>query len=238
MRLRCLLSLCFLLSAALPAHAGLIAYWNFNTLNIPTAAAPGSGGVPTSIAATSGSGSLNLATWGGTVDDFVGSTLNTLNSDPAGASLSLIVGGTSAPFPGNNSFITFSTSLTGNENPILSFATRGTSTGFNSGIWSWSLDGSSFTAIPGVNTATTSTTFATTSVDLSSINALDNAATVFFRYTLSGGTNATGNNRIDNFQINASQITAVPEPTSMALLGVALAGGLLRKFRRKKPARA
>ncbi len=117
MRLRCLLSLCFLLSAALPAHAGLIAYWNFNTLNIPTAAAPGSGGVPTSIAATSGSGSLNLATWGGTVDDFVGSTLNTLNSDPAGASLSLIVGGTSAPFPGNNSFITFSTSLTGMRIP-------------------------------------------------------------------------------------------------------------------------
>lgn len=238
MRLRLLLSICFLLGTALPAQAGLIAYWNFNSLNIATASAPGAGGVPTSIAATSGTGSLNLATWGGLVDDFAGSTLNALNGDPAEESLSLVVGGTSAPFPGNNSFITFSTSLTGNENPILSFATRGTTTGFNSGVWSWSLNGSSFTVIPGVNTATTSTTFATTSVDLSSINALDNAATVFFRYTLSGGTGSSGNNRIDNFQINASQITAVPEPTSMALVGVALAGGLLRTYRRKKSAKA
>ena len=32
-------------------------------------------------------------------------------------------------------------------------------------------------------------------------SALDNAATAYLRYTVSGGTNATGNNRLDNVQL-------------------------------------
>jgi hypothetical protein len=112
-------------------------------------------------------------------------------------------------------------------------ATRGTATGFNSGLWSWSTDGTNFTQF-GASTASVSTTFAVATVDFSAVTALNNAPNAFFRYTLSGGTTAAGNNRIDNFQINASAISAVPEPTSMALLTVAGCTGLIAGYRRRK----
>jgi hypothetical protein len=194
---------------------------------IPTASAPGAGGVPTSINADSGAGTLSLAAWAGTVDDFAGSTLNPLGGDPAGASLSLVAGGSAAPFPGNTSYIQATINLTGSENPVISFATRGTATGFNSGIWSYSTDGATFTNI-GASTASTAGTFAIASVDLSAADALDNAAAVTLRYTLDGATSAAGNNRIDNLQINASPI---PEPAS---LGFSLVAGLAALTRRQR----
>lgn len=200
------------------SQAALIAYWNFNGLLIATASAPGAGGVPTSIPADLGTGTVGLSTWTGLVDDFGGSTINVLNADPTEESLSLV---SSA---GNNSFITISFAMTGLVDPSVTFATRGTSTGFTTGIWSWSIDGLIFTPVAG-NTATTSTTFALATVDLSGIDDLDNATSVTLRYTLSGATNTSGNNRIDNLQINA-----VPEPAA-ALLGTLGFIGLLRRRR-------
>lgn len=207
-------------------QAAVIAYWNFNELSITTASAPGSGGVPTSLAATVGSGTLNLAGWGGTVDDFGGSTLNALNSDTSGASLSLVLGTS-----GNGTHVQFSTSLAGYENPVITFATRGTSTGFDTGTWSYSLNGTDFTTLPSVNTASRATDFALVTADFSALDALDNASSVIFRYTLSGATSASGNNRIDNLQINATEISAAPEP-SRAILLVFASGFLVLRRRR------
>ncbi len=201
------------------SEAALVAYWNFNGLSIATASAPGSGGVPTTISADQGSGTIGLSPWTGLVDDFAGSTINALNSDPTEESLSLV---SSA---GNGSFITISFSMTGLEDPVVTFATRGSSTGFTTGTWSWSTDGVSFTPVAG-NTATTSTTYGLATVDLSAVNALDMATSVFLRYTLSGATNISGNNRIDNMQINA-----VPEPSGAAILGSIGMLGLLRRRR-------
>jgi MYXO-CTERM domain-containing protein len=198
--------------------AALIAAWNFNGLSIATAGAPGAAGVPTSIPADSGTGTVGLADWTGLVDDFAGTTLNALNADPSEESLSLVSNA------GNGSFITISFSMTGLENPAVTFATRGTSTGYNSGIWSWSIDGTNFSPVPGT-TASVATSFALASVDFSDINDLDGAAAVTLRYTLSGATSTTGNNRIDNLQINT-----VPEPAA-ALLGALGVIGLLRRRR-------
>jgi len=61
----------------------------------------------------------------------------------------------------------------------------------------------------------------TSSIDLSSVTALDNAATVVFRLvdmsttSANGGTvAAAGTDRVDNFTVSA---TPVPEPSTLAL---------------------
>ena len=206
------------LSAA-STNAALVAYWNFNELSIATAAAPGLGGVPTTIAATTGTGTLGLTTWTGTVDDFAGTAINARGADLPEESLSLI---SSA---GNGSFITVAISMTLLEDLVVTYAHRGTATGFNAGGWSYSTDGTTFTALAGSPTPTVNTTFALATADFSAITALDNATTVTLRYTLSGATAATGNNRIDNLQVNA-----VPEPAA-AVLGSL---GLLVLLRRRR----
>ena len=72
-----------LLASTSISNAVLIAAWNFNSLSIASAAAPGSGGVPTSISANSGTGTVGLSTWTGLVEDFGGSTINAVGSDPS-----------------------------------------------------------------------------------------------------------------------------------------------------------
>jgi len=214
----CFLTFCI---SSLSAPADLIAHWNFNGLSIATASAPGAGGVPVSIASDSGSATLSLSNWTGLVDDFGGSALNAVGADAAGASLSLI------STAGNGSYLQLAFSMAGYSDIEVSFATRGTSTGYNVGQWSFSSDGISFTDF-GSNTATRDTTFAITSVTTSD---LDNVATAFLRYTLNGATSTsgigTGNNRIDNIQLNAA---VIPEPSAAGLLLLGLV--LLRRFSR------
>ena len=209
---------------ATQSQGALVAYWNFNGLVIATASPPGSGGVPLTISADQGSGTVGLSAWAGNVDDFSGSTTNALGSDLAGASLSLV----QSAAGGNGTYVSFDISLSGLSDPVVTFATRGTSTGFDTGIWSWSTDGTIFTVVAGVNTATRSTTFALATVDLSAIDDIDNAASVTLRYTLSGASGSGGNNRIDNVQINA---TPVPEPSASALLALAALGLGVRRRR-------
>jgi hypothetical protein len=206
------------------SQAALVSYYNFNTLSIETAGTPSATGT-TTISPSTGTGSISLANFAGNVDDFAGTTTNALNSDPAEESLSLIAGGTSDPFPGNGGSVDINFSLTGLENPILTFASRNTSTGFNGNTLSYSVNGGAFNSIPGTVNLTTS--FAVITFDLSNVNALDQAANVTLRYSLVGATSSSGNNRIDNLQINA---TAVPEPTTLGLLGAA---GLMALRRRR-----
>lgn len=192
------------------AVADTVAYWNFNSLSIATASAPGAGGVPTSITANQGTGTVSLTGWTGLVDDFSGSTINAIAPDASGASLSLVSNA------GNNSYIELQLNLADFGDPIITFAARGTSSGFNSGVWSYSVAGGAFTTISGVNTATTSTTFALQTVDLTSINAVDGQANVRLRCTFSGATSTTGNNRIDNLLVSATQTTDSTPPLATA----------------------
>jgi autotransporter-associated beta strand protein len=158
-----------------------------------------------------------LTGWTGTVDDFGGSTINSLNSDAAEESLSLLSNA------GNGSHIQISgLNLTGLSDVRVTFATRGTDTGFNSGQWAFSNDGTSFTAF-GSNTATRSTTFAL--ADTGTTNGLDNIATGFLRYVLDGATNTTGNNRIDNLQVTATAPVIIPVLGSEITSGTATFSG-------------
>lgn len=210
------------LTSALPCPAALVAYWNFNDLSIAAADSPGAGGVPTTISATQGSGTLDLSDWNGTVDDFAGTTLEALGTDPAGNALSLIAGSGTA---GNGTTIRLQISLAGQSNPVLRFATQGTATGFTSNQLAWSLDGTNFT--PFGSPYDPPTSFALQSFDLSSVDALDGAASAWLRLSFDGASGSTGNNRLDNLQLHA---TPTPEPSALILL---MGGGLLALRRRR-----
>ena len=52
-------------------------------------------------------------------------------------------------------------------------------------------------------------------VDFSAVTGIENVSAAYLRLTVSGNTSSSGNNRLENIQINA---VAVPEPSSLALL--------------------
>ena len=100
-------------------------------------------------------------------------------------------------------------SMSALQDPILTFATRGSSTGFTAHQWAWSTDGILFTNF-GTNTVNNTSTWLTKTLDMSSINALDAAPVVYLRITFTGATGAAGNNRLDNIVIRASAASNLP----------------------------
>lgn len=185
----------------------LIAYWNFNT---------GANGTPWNapIPASTGDGTITAGTWTwgnlDFTDGFGGSTQNVLFGDPAGASLSL----RSNEMNGN--YIQFEFSMSGFENLVLSYWTQKTATGFNNNQWSWSTDGVNFTNFGEIISPSLSPGTVVT-LELSNLNS---APVAYLRYTLDGATGATGNNRIDNVQISATQIGGILPPANLTALAV------------------
>jgi hypothetical protein len=121
----------------------------------------------------------------------------------------------------------------GFANIVVSFATQGTSTGFNNNQFQYSLDGTTFVNfgspyVPAAAFGSIPVVFS-----LTSIAGLNNNPNAAFRIIFGGATSSTGNNRIDNIVVEGSS-TTIPEPTSMLLLFTGLTGlyGLRRK--RKK----
>lgn len=160
--------------------AGSIATWAFDAASFPTL-----------LPSDTGAAVLDSSGWTGSISSFSG---------VSGSSYVLV------DAAGNGSHIDFRCSTLGWGGLVLNFQTRGTGTGFDIGAWSWSIDGANFTSLPGVNTATRNTGFSAKTVDFSGIGALNHTANVTFRYTLNGATSDLGNNRIDNFAINASPL--------------------------------
>lgn len=195
----------------------LIAYWNFNDFDTSDA----------NIAADAGSGNLNMTGWGGPVQSFAGSTENALFDDEAGGSLSLQGGSpTDGIFPGNNTFIDFEISMAGFQDLEISYWTRRTGTGFDSNQWSYSINGVDFIDFGPEIDPDSST--AGEVIVMPTLTGANDAASVTLRYTLDGATSNSGNNRIDNVQINA---TLIPAPGALALLGLAGAIGTTRRRR-------
>ncbi len=215
-RLNLICAVLLFFTASQAAVADELAVWNFNDsdLNVDH----GSGTL------TSNLNVVNILFAAGT-------TNNARLGDPAGQALSL-QGGTSNANNGRN--LTFNVSTAGFANIVVSFATQGTSTGFNSNQFQYSLDGINFTDFGPPYTPATA--FGTLPIvfSLVSIAGLNNNPNAAFRIVFNGATTSTGNNRIDNIVVEgtSASVASIPEPTTALLLLTGL-GGLYKLKRRR-----
>ncbi len=216
------------------ADAALVAAWDFPTLT----AAPST---PSTFSATVGSGTLDVSAFASTASNpqrtmFGGTTVNAFAGGDAGSTAALALANNSA----NGKSAVFTLDMSLYQNLVLSFATQGTSTGFNTHQWAYSTDGATYTTLSGNNTAVTVSGFVTKSVDFSSITALNGDSSVYIMLTVSGATGTSGNNRFDNIQFNADLATAaVPEPSTWfagALLALPFGVHGVRYLRNRKQA--
>jgi len=107
----------------------------------------------------------------------------------------------------NGKSVVFKFPTKGYFNLSLSMAVRRTATGFNEHQWEWSLDGIHYTLIEDATTCPITTgEFVLTTLDLRSIEELDDREVAFLRLTFNGSTGATGNNRIDNVTLHGVSI--------------------------------
>lgn len=216
LNLICLLVL--LVASAPVALADELAVWNFNDSNLNVD--HGSGTLSSNF------NPVNLVFGAGT-------TNNARLGDSAGQALSL-QGGTSTA--NNGRHLTFNVSTLGFANIVVSFATLGTGTGFNSNQFQYSLDGINFVNfgppyVPGAAFGSVPLVFS-----LASIVGLDDNPNATFRIIFNGATSSTGNNRIDNIVVEGSPTTSVPEPISAILLLSGLSGlyGVRKRSRAAK----
>ena len=189
-----------LLAATAPAAlADELAIWNFNDsdLNVDH----GNGTL---------SSNLNVAN----ILFAAGTTNNARLGDAAGQALSL-QGGTSTANNGRN--VTFNVSTLGFSNIVVSFATQGTSTGFNSNQFQYSIDGNTFVNFGAPFTPATAFGSVPLVFSLASIAGLNDNPNAAFRIVFNGATSSTGTNRLDNFVVEGTP-SGIPEPTSAILL--------------------
>ena len=172
---------------SVPLHAQVtVHYWNFNV------GQPGTGeNWASPIAANIGSGSLTHNF--DSVLSFAGTTVNAEVGDPSGGSLCPI------GLSNNGNEFVLSIPTTGYVSPVLSYATRGTSTGFQNQEILYSLDGSTFTSFTNITGITT--TFELKTVDFSGVTGANENPNFKIKFIVTGATGTSGNNRFDNVKL-------------------------------------
>ena len=197
--------------------ASLIAGWDFTTTSTGGTASAGSPNTPTLFNANFGNGILYLDGTNGSsswlqaseLDAFGGTINNTgtgfSTSTSTGTSLSILGGGTSPTYTANGKSMVFKFNMSNYKDLILSYSSRysGTS-GFTTQQWDYSINGTDWTI--GQTITISSSTYST--FTLNKITALDNATNAYLRLTVSGATAVSGNNRLDNIQLNATANSA------------------------------
>jgi len=206
-------------AASQAAMADELAVWNFNDSNLTV---------------DHGSGTLTTSINAANVLFAAGTTNNARQGDIAGQALSL-QGGSSTANNGRN--ITFNVSTLGFSDIVVSFATQGTSTGFNSNQFQYSLDGVSFIDFGSPYIPATAFGSVPLIFSLAAIAGLNDNPNAAFRIVFNGASSATGTNRLDNIVVEGTTLPTgeIPEPASVLLLASGL-GGLYKVRRRRKQA--
>ena len=184
-----------------------LAVWTFDGLaaspNTPISIVPTTNGDPQSLTAalyadgTNGSSIWKTSSSGNELTSQAGTTTNDPRT-PASAGNALTLANSSA----NGKAIVIKFSMSGLRDPSMSLSIRSTSTGFSNHAWSWSTDGNTFTTFSSYTTNQTSAYYLQT-LNLASVNELDDAALVYLKLTVSGATASNGNNRLDNIILSA-----------------------------------
>lgn len=205
-------ALLIFLSASYVVRADELAVWNFNDSNLNV---------------DRGSGTLTTNIIAANILFAAGTTNNARMGDIAGQALSL-QGGSGTANNGRN--LTFNVSTLGFSNIVVSFATQGTSTGFNSNQFQYSLDGINFIDFGSLYTPLAAFGSVPMVFTLSSILGLNDNPNAAFRIVFDGATSSTGTNRLDNFVVEGTNST-IPEPATAMLLLAGLGG--LYKIRKR-----
>ncbi|MEX1045088.1 MAG: DNA/RNA non-specific endonuclease [Chthoniobacterales bacterium] len=200
----------------------LLAGWDFQTTTTGGTAAA-SNNTPLVYQANFGSGSLHLDGANGSsawitstnsitnqVSGFAGTTLNTApgfsTNTTSPSALALLAGASNSA---NNNSLVFKFGMAGKKDLAVSYATRGTSTGFTTHTWSYSTNATNWTE---VSTQTGRTNSSFSAITLPVITNVDDAAEVYMRLVVTGATTSAGNNRLDNIQLVATDYIA-PDTT-------------------------
>lgn len=246
-----LIAACLVVTMVAAANAVNIAFWDFNdSTNITGVTTDlwrinplGTTASPTAYAKDLGSGTVaKLSTWGssGPVGNlvgnngdlptpnsnnnfgtFTGTTLNDIKGTPVAGSAFSITGS------GNNLHYFLIELDDAIANGLLSYATRGTSTGYGTHTLDYSVNGGTTWSALDTHAANKTATWAVHTVNLGNIFASTSGSAMnLIRLTVDGATSANGNNRFDNILITGD---IVPEPATLTLL--ALSGLLIRRRR-------
>lgn len=209
------------------AQAVVVTQWNFNSAS-------------GTLAASTGAGTASVV--GGVVGTFAGGgePVGTLNDKAWNTSTYAAQGA------GNMSRgVQFNVSTLGFEDIVFSYDNRLSATASANVMVQYSLDGTNFTNAQLV-TSPTALVFAHNVIDLSAISAIDDQASVTLRIVsafkpstsqyataaTAGGTyGSAGTMRYDLVTFEGAAITAVPEPSTYALLlaGLAAVGFVARR---------
>jgi PEP-CTERM motif len=202
----------FCLFSVPAVKADEIAVWNFNDANLLVDRGQGT-----------------LTTTAANIMFLSGTTFLASNGDPAGLALT-IPGG--ANLQNNGSVLEVHVSTAGFQNVHISWAWQRSDTGFNDDVIQESFDGTTF---QGFGFAAIQTNFFGGFDGSGAGSLFNNNPNFAFRITLNGATSETGNIRFDNIVVTGTQI--VPEPATMLLLSMGLAGAAAEVRRRRRARR-
>ncbi|VXB08181.1 MULTISPECIES: choice-of-anchor I family protein [Chryseobacterium] len=199
--LRGLLPIAALFHGAVSGQSTLVHYWNFNNnasvAAITTATSTLLNGSITAVSTGTGSTDTFIDFAGGTSQNFNVDNLNARNGDASGTHLRY-----NYPINGN---VQFNLPTTGYNNVVVKFSTRRSGSGAGNQNWSYSLDGTTFLPYQTVTSQDANPQLIT--FDFSNVTGVSNNPNFKLKVEFAqGGGGAVGNNRFDNFTLDATSV--------------------------------